>query len=361
MSIRDDLRAVISRLNDDRFRIISLLTLNGLYFIPDRCELINIAKYVLDPPILLRFNLPTPVLQIKTPKSTYGYCLVVWGDDTRSISTGEISHLYANDAAGLHTISITGEVTQTFNTEDAFQGLEYLTRVIVNSPIILGTNAFKNCIRLTQVNLNNNVADISDSAFEGCTALSMIGFTSGITRIGNSAFKGCTGLTSLDLTACTGLLSIGESAFEGCTGLTSVKLPNSVKTIGANAFKGCNNISVVQLGTGVETVGANAFYGINSSNTGNTASISLPASITSIGTGAFDCGFRKFYINWSDPSSVAVEANAFSSPSWNNGKVVVPSGSLDNYVYRLNNKQHLQPTAANYPTTNSFTYRDYDF
>ena len=78
------------------------------------------------------------------------------------------------------------------------------------------------------------------------------------------------------------VLGIAGRAFSGCTGLTSVTIPSSVTSIGSDAFSGCTGLTSVTIPSSVTTIGYNAF----SDCTGLT-SITIPSSVTSIGERAF--------------------------------------------------------------------------
>ena len=67
-----------------------------------------------------------------------------------------------------------------------------------------------------------------------------------------------------------------------CTGLTSVTIPASVTSIGDYAFYGCTGLTSVTIPASVTSIGDYAFYGC----TGLT-SVTIPASVTSIGYCAF--------------------------------------------------------------------------
>ena len=77
--------------------------------------------------------------------------------------------------------------------------------------------------------------------------------------------------------------SIGQGVFYNCYGLTSITIPASVTTIGQDAFAG-SHLATVSFGAGSQltTIGDAAFY-----NCWNLPSITLPASVTSIGQEAF--------------------------------------------------------------------------
>ena len=69
------------------------------------------------------------------------------------------------------------------------------------------------------------------------------------------------------------------------TSLTSITLPNSVTSIGSNAFEGCSGLTTITLSNSITSIGSNAFYVCSGLTT-----ITLPNSVTSIGTYAFaDC------------------------------------------------------------------------
>lgn len=128
-----------------------------------------------------------------------------------------------------------------------------------------------------------------------------------VTSVGEGAFYGCDKMTSVTLSA--NLEEIGASAFYNCTGLTDVTIPDSVESIGASAFANCSRLSDVTLpdNANFTALPERLFWGDGALETTNIASlphlasigneafldagieaITLPNSITSIGTGAFN-------------------------------------------------------------------------
>ena len=75
--------------------------------------------------------------------------------------------------------------------------------------------------------------------------------------------------------------SINDGAFSSTNNLTKVTIPSSVTSIGSNAFKN-SSIAVIIIGENVTTIGSNAFNGAS-----NLTEISIPAKVTSIGGSAF--------------------------------------------------------------------------
>ena len=119
--------------------------------------------------------------------------------------------------------------------------------------------------------------------------------TSGVASGGN----GCTGVLTLDetvtsiaanafysaqitqLTIPDSITSIGENAFYAANQLTTLTIGNGVITIGDAAFYAADQLTTLTIGNGVITIGDAAFY------TSPLSSLTLPASLTSLGTSAF--------------------------------------------------------------------------
>ena len=108
--------------------------------------------------------------------------------------------------------------------------------------------------------------------------------------IGNNALRGGFfggNLTSVSFEPNSQLETIGQYAFFMQPGLTSITLPASVTSIGDYAFMSCTDLTSVNFNALIllETIGASAFQ-----YSGLSGSITLSASVTSIGDNAFrDC------------------------------------------------------------------------
>ena len=189
--------------------------------------------------------------------------------------------------------------------------------------VSIGDQAFSNCTGLTSVTIPEGVTSIGSSAFAGCTGLTSVTIPEGVTSIGNSAFFGCSGLTSVTIPE--GVTSIGKEAFHNCSGLTSVTIPEGVTSIGESAFYGCSGLTSVTIPSSVTSIGNYAFdqtpfyhnlpnvvyignllysvksdfYGElviregtiaisdNACGTRRVTSVTIPSSVTSIGSQAF--------------------------------------------------------------------------
>jgi len=136
------------------------------------------------------------------------------------------------------------------------------------------------------------VTSIGDGTFEKCSSLTSITIPSGVTSIGDGAFYDCSSLTSITIPS--SVTSIGDCAFTYCSSLTSITIPSSVTSIGDYAFSECSSL------TSINVAAANTIYksvnGILYSKDGTklicypggkSGSVTIPSSVTSIGSGAF--------------------------------------------------------------------------
>lgn len=125
---------------------------------------------------------------------------------------------------------------------------------------------------LQKVATGIDVTEINDGAFRNCRKLTSVELNEDVTRIGDNAFRACTALTSIDFPE--SLVSIGDYAFY-TSGLTSLVVPNTVQQMGRMAFAG-SALTEVSVVSGVKTLGDYAFAGCH-------ATFRLPMSLTEMG------------------------------------------------------------------------------
>ena len=158
--------------------------------------------------------------------------------------------------------------------------LEDLTDIKISDSVTsIGNNAFSSCSSLTNVTLPDSVRSIGERAFCMCYELENISIPASVTFIGESAFA-YTALTSAVIPA--SVTSISEETFAYCTGLTSVTLPDTVTSIGESAFCYCLALADMTLPKSLTSIGETAFYGCHSLD-----SVTISDSVASIGRGAF--------------------------------------------------------------------------
>ena len=160
-----------------------------------------------------------------------------------------------------------------------FRGSETLKKVTVGgSCTAIPASFFENAKALTEIVFEGNVTSFGTSAFAG-TPFTEFTVPAGVTTISASAFANCKQLAKVVLPE--GLTGIDAMAFQN-SAVSSINLPASLTYISTMAFSGTALQGELALPEGVKTIGAQAFANVQ----GLTA-VSLPATATSVGDGAF--------------------------------------------------------------------------
>ncbi|MBO4538703.1 MAG: leucine-rich repeat protein, partial [Clostridia bacterium] len=201
--------------------------------------------------------------------------------------------------------------------EGAFSGFAGESFVCPADLSYIGTKAFYKANALKSFVFSDRLTEIGSEAFFGNTELTAIALPDSVEKVGDSAFNGCEKATELTLDL--GLESVGMSAFDGLLSLTGinynarrlndfalnngvfascgisgtgirvvfgeqvVSLPDNLFYASTAGDKTPRIADVSFSGTpSVENIGSNAFRGGS-----NLGSIVLPATVLSIGSGAF--------------------------------------------------------------------------
>lgn len=134
-----------------------------------------------------------------------------------------------------------------------YVGDELVTNLsIPNSVNEVAPYAFAGCKSIQSVTIPNSVTLIGSSAFAYCPNLSSADLN--CSTIGSYAFSNCGKLS--DVVFRDNLLEIGYSAFSECSSIETVIIPDSVKTLESDAFSRINLKKVV-IGCGVKSVPSN--------------------------------------------------------------------------------------------------------
>ena len=286
---------------------------------------------------LTSITIPNSVTSIGAGAFQYCYSLT---SITIPNSITSIGNVAFSGCCSLTSIAIPHGVMSI--APNAFSDCSTLISVTIPSSVTsIGGNAFQYCYGLTSVTIPDSVTSIGNSAFSSCFPLTSITIPSSVTSIGSNAFQYCYNLTNVTISH--GVTSIGASAFSGCRSLTSITIPDSVTSIGSNAFQHCHSLTSITILRGVTSIGGNAFH-----NCYSLTNVTIPDSVTSIGASAFlycyGLGFIRFTAT--TPPAVAV-INAWTGiPT--DCIIYVPSGTLTAYT-----------SAANYPSSSSYTYVEY--
>jgi len=159
------------------------------------------------------------------------------------------------------------------------------TYTIPNTVTTLGNYAFYFAQHLSNIIIPSRVTTIPGDVFGNSRSLTTINIPPLITHLGVSLFAGSNNLTTVIFDSSNNLLTIGEYVFQD-TAISSITLPNSVTSIGSNAFLGAGSLSSIIIPPAVTSIGSNAFLNctalvsvsltLNTINTLNSAGASPP-------------------------------------------------------------------------------------
>ena len=305
---------------------------------------------------------------------------------------------------GLKTLTIPDSVTLI--DYRAFFGSGSLTSITVGKAIETITisqgfgDAFENCYNIKTITITNTATSIGASAFCGCTTITSVTIPNTVTSIGTEAFKGCSKLPSTTIPST--VLTIGTGAFTGVTHIyysgsatwesgdtnwgatylngyldndflysdstktnlwcyfgnaSSVSIPNTVTTIGSKAFSGKTSITSISIPSGVTSIGSYAFSGCENLTT-LTGYSNL--AITSIANGTFkNC---KKLASITIPSTVTSIGNEAFYNCLLLGTLTIPSAvttigaSAFAYCVELASLPNLGNTGITYISDSTFAY-----
>ena len=145
-----------------------------------------------------------------------------------------------------------------------------------NTLKVIGEGAFYSAEKIAAIIIPASVTEICEYAFNYCRNLQAVVFeeNSQLTTINNSAFENCIKLSNINLP--NNLLSIGSYAFSN-TAITQITIPEGIKTISCALFINCAELQNIMLPEGIEKIEAFAFNGCQ-----KLKSITIPASVTTI-------------------------------------------------------------------------------
>lgn len=335
-------------------------------------ELYSIAPFAFTGSDLRVVTIPNTVTSAD-PTAFYGIYSLVELDAPISIietvdktAAGSIVTLYTTAGDNVSSDMLSGfsslktlHLGESVTTIDAF-GLATLLPELSEFIVDSGNTVFKT----TDGNLYEILTN-GDKLVRACPKTTDY-FTLPITtyEIGEYAFSGCEGLNTLYIEEGSVLSKIGDGAFLNASSLYSLELPSTISEIGGLAFSGCLYLSDIEF-TGVcERYSIEGGCLIDNSTKmvirafGSKGVCEIPASVTTIASGAFDgqTTITKIAL----PSSIVINDNAFSGLSALE-EIVVDAGNteykvVDGCLIRISTGELVLATIyAKIPTDGSVT------
>ncbi|MFT3952204.1 MAG: leucine-rich repeat domain-containing protein [Oscillospiraceae bacterium] len=206
--------------------------------------------------------------------------------------TVEVTGYTGSETAMVIPSEIDGKsVTKIGDNAFSWNSFSFTMVTIPSGVTSIGERAFYYNDNLTDVTIPESVKTIGDSAFGGCAHLTGIVIPSGVKEIDAYAFDACTDLTSIDVdSANTEYTSIDGVLYDKdvttllrCPAAAhSVSIPLSVTKIGTGAFDSCTEMTSISLSSQITLIGNRAFSFCIS-----LTELKIPTSVTYIGEGAF--------------------------------------------------------------------------
>lgn len=207
--------------------------------------------------------------------------------------------------------------------------------------------AFKDCHRLSAITFSQ-VEEIDSEAFANCYGLNKIDWghvdccTSNLRKIGTSGFTNCSGMTELCLNKLNKIETIGSYGFYGCKNVTLFSLPtaSTYTAVTEHCFEGLKTCPSFTIPTNIKRIESCAFGTWVGDR--DIASITIPSSVTYIGSSAFSHANVVYNLKWteSELNSVNIQTDAFSY----NGAglapygIMCPRGTLQAYKNYFNSR-----------------------
>ena len=175
------------------------------------------------------------------------------------------------DSDGTLTISGTGAMEdygRQSNQSAPWSGKNIINVVIGDGVTTIGKYAFQDCTNLKNVTFPSSIETIEKWAFYGCVALESVDLShlNDLEQIKSNAFNNCAALKTVKLPQNGKLNTIGVDAFsftnsQPAPQITEITIPASVTTIGDGAFEGCSKLKKVTFApnSGLQTIGTDAF------------------------------------------------------------------------------------------------------
>ena len=213
-----------------------------------------------------------------------------------------------------------------------------ITVTIPEGYTTIENNAFQNCYGLKSITIPGSVTEISYNAFDGCKNLATVTFANGTKALTlrNKVFLGCTALTNMELPA--RVTSVGAGSFQGCTSLTNLTVADGCTAYAVqdgtlyeknedgngytlHTYAPASTATSYTVPETVNDLPVTSIFRMAFQNNANLTSVTVPASVTSFKSYAFDSCAKLMKICIAADS---VTLDSSSSGSFTN----LPEGSI---------------------------------
>lgn len=201
-----------------------------------------------------------------------------------------------------------------------YNGTEYQVTAV-------GSNVLKKLAGAEKLDLTVTIPEgyktIAGNAFQNCYGLKSITIPGSVTMINYNVFDGCKDLAAVTFEDGENSLTFGNKVFNNCAALNSLALPARVSNIGAGMVQGCTSLTDLSVASDAYFVQDGTLYEKNEDGKGYTLHTYAPAStatsytvpervnglpVTSI--------FRMAFQNNANLTSVTVPASVTSFKSY---------------------------------------------
>lgn len=163
--------------------------------------------------------------------------------------------------------------TITIPLEIDYQEFKYPVTVIRN-------DAFSFSQNLTTLHLLANIETIGTQAFRECVKLSEIDLPESLIKLGSEAFMYCFSLQRATFNGAN-LTTLPAYSFMNCESLSEIYLPQSLTSIGNRAFAGCKKLSKIHINDNTTVLPA-ADENVFDSQTYKDATLHIPQNVSLI-------------------------------------------------------------------------------
>lgn len=199
--------------------------------------------------------------------------------DLKSIDLKDVKIEFYRPAANVRINTGRAEFEADALPEGAFLGMKLASIVLPETIKTICTGALAGN-SFTSLEIPKGVTTIETGAFYDNANLETISLPSSLISLGDYALSRCPQLKQLNLSE-TAIKQIPARIVSEDTSLESVTLPASATSIGQGAFAGCTALKSVSIPAAVTSIGTHAFTG------SGLQTVSIPKSVTSVGDYAF--------------------------------------------------------------------------